>query len=136
MSNPTQRWSAFINTVCGPCCEVVQNVVRLSALAFGVRKLVSLKPNELGSKVALYNPKMTDMASEFKRWSVKLMALLTLDTTHQHWQNLMTQIDKCWGQYSCCNDRVCVPPTFRGFGFTRFPLQKWHDVLKTQKGAT
>jgi hypothetical protein len=115
---------------------VVQNVIRLSALAFGVRKLVSLKPNELGAKVALYNPRLSEMTSEFKRRSVTLAALLTLDNNDQLWQNLLAEINKCWEGYNSCIVRACVPPTFRGIGFTRFPLCKWHDVLKTQKSVT
>jgi hypothetical protein len=131
----TQRWTAFIQTVCRPCCSEIQNVVRLSALAFGVRKVVSLKSNELCANVALYNPKVHDMAPIFRMRSIRLAAFLNLDISHQLCQNLLVEINKCWEGYTRCTAQPCALPTFKGFCFTRFPLKGWQDVLKLHMGA-
>ena len=129
-ASPTQRWTAFIQTVCGPCCPEVQNIVRLSALAFGVRKLVSLKANELCSKVVLYNHKLDDMAEIFRIRSVQVTAFLGLDDSHDCFQKVLVEINKCWEGYDRCTDRPCALPTFKGIGSMRFPLNRWQIILK------
>jgi hypothetical protein len=109
---------------------LVQNIVRLSALAFGVRKLVSLKANELCAKVVLYNPKLDDMAEIFRIRSVQVTAFLGLDDSHDCFQKVLVEINKCWEGYDRCTDRPCALPTFKGIGSMRFPLNRWQIILK------
>ena len=77
----SKRWDEFIGSFSNrSCCTYQFNLVRLSAIAFGVSKVASIKTEHLKTQAGLYNPTLRDNAHLMSARLDQLKCLLSEST--------------------------------------------------------
>ena len=133
-SQASERWREFAKCYGTPCCSHAADLIRLSAIGFGVWKVVSTSKKDLSRYAALYNPNFVNMSAWFTYRLTTLVKMLATPHSHSKWTDLVLRantsvrrrnLELMWTR---CADS-CSKASYRGFHGAVVPLHEWGAML-------
>ena len=136
-AQPAERWNELVRSFADPCCVHTADLIRVSAISFGVWKVVSRQKKDLNRFAALYNPFSVDMRACFQVRLEKLEKLLATPHSDDEWSHLVTQVNLSIRRrnmslpWTRC-PKPCSITSFENKSVETIPLLSWGLLLQNE----